>query len=59
MPSKAIRNFAHPLKALIKPLKRFEKPLTSRLSAMNFYLFNRNTLVYIFLETATFFFQKR
>jgi len=37
--------FAHPLKALDKPL---ENPLTTRWLAVGFYLFNGKPLLYVF-----------
>ena len=54
---KPLEIFAHLLKALIKPLKCYEKPITSHLSAVSFCLFNGKALVYIFLKKVTFFFK--
>ena len=52
---KPLEIFAHLLKALLKPLKCYEKPITSHLSAVSFCLFNGKALVYIFLRKVTFF----
>ena len=45
---------AHPLKALTKSLKCFEKPLTSHLSAVSFCPFNGKVLLYVFLAKVTY-----
>ena len=37
---KPLEIFVHLLKALIKPLKHYEKPITSHLSVVSFCLFN-------------------
>ena len=40
--------FVHPLKALDKPLKPLENPLTTHWLAVGFYLFNGKPLLYVF-----------
>ena len=45
---KPLKVFAHPLKALRKLLKPYEKPLATRWLAVGFCPFNRKPLVYVF-----------